>query len=197
MTPRSLLRRGTAPLPHLRKAEFLGGENSAIVVSRMRRLEETMKRLVALIALFALPAMPVQAATRVEIGLLECVVEAGTGFIIGSTKHFSCTFDPAQGRRTEHYSGTVRKFGLDIGHTGRTIIKWAVLAPTTTSYSSGALSGNYVGASAEATLGVGLGANALVGGSNKAFVLQPVSVQAQEGLNLAVGFSSFELRRAH
>jgi hypothetical protein len=74
------------------------------------------------------------------------------------------------------------------------VIKWIVLAPTLASYTPGALAGNYVGASAEVTAGVGVGANALVGGSNRTFVLQPVSVQAQEGLDLAVGFSSFELR---
>lgn len=153
-----------------------------------------MRRLLALIALCAFSAMPAQAETRVELGLLSCVVEAGSGFIIGSSKRLSCSFDPAAGRQTERYVGTVKKFGLDIGRTGRTVIKWVVLAPTAASYAPGALAGNYVGASAEATLGVGLGANALVGGSNKTFVLQPVSVQAQEGLNLAVGFSSFELQ---
>jgi Protein of unknown function (DUF992) len=152
-----------------------------------------MRRLVALFALCVFPALPVQAETRVELGLLSCVVEAGTGFIIGSSKRLSCSFDPASGRAAERYVGTVKKFGLDIGRTGRTVIKWAVLAPTSAAYHPGALSGSYVGASAEATVGVGLGANALVGGSNKTFVLQPVSVQAQEGLNLALGFSSFEL----
>ncbi len=153
-----------------------------------------MKRLVAVIALSALPALPAAAQTRVEIGLLECVVEGGAGFIIGSSKNLSCTFDAADGRATENYVGVVRKLGLDIGVTGATYIKWGVLAPTVDSYAPGALAGNYVGVSAEATAGVGVGANALVGGSGKTFVLQPVSVQAQKGLNLAVGLSSFELR---
>ena len=91
----------------------------------------------------------------------------------------------------------VRKLGVDIGVTGKSYVKWGVLAPTVEAYSPGALAGNYVGASAEATAGVGLGANALVGGSGKTFVLQPLSVQAQEGLNLAAGFTSFELRSAN
>jgi Protein of unknown function (DUF992) len=156
-----------------------------------------MRRLLALIVLCALPALPAQAAGRVEVGLLDCVVAAGTGFIIGSTKQVSCRFDPSDGGRSERYLGTVRKFGLDIGRTKKTFIKWIVLAPTSSSYRRGALAGNYVGVSAEATAGVGVGANALVGGSDKSFVLQPVSVQAQEGVNLAVGLSSFELRSAH
>ena len=105
----------------------------------------------------------------------------------------SCTFSPA-GRPPENYFGVVRKFGLDVGVTGASLIRWVVLAPTVDAYAPGALAGNYVGVSAEATAGVGLGANALVGGSGETFVLQPVSVQAQEGLNLAIGFSSFQLR---
>ena len=71
---------------------------------------------------------------------------------------------------------------------------WAVFAPT--SRKAGALAGNYTGASAEATVGAGLGANVLVGGSDRTVSLQPVSVQGQSGLNLAVGVSGLQLRVA-
>lgn len=152
-----------------------------------------MKRLGALVALLALTALPAAAETRMEIGLLDCVVQGGTGFIVGSSKNVSCTFHAADGR-SERYSGVIRKFGLDIGRTTATYIKWGVLAPTVNSYKPGALAGRYVGVSGEATVGVGLGGNALIGGSDKTFVLQPVSVQAQQGLNLAAGLTSFELR---
>jgi hypothetical protein len=60
----------------------------------------------------------------------------------------------------------------------------------------GALAGNYAGASAEATVGAGLGANVLVGGSNRTVALQPISVQGQAGLNLAVGVAGLELQPA-
>jgi len=155
-----------------------------------------MVRILIAVALAALASGPARAQVRVEIGLLDCVVAGGAGFIIGSTKDLLCTFHPAGGRPPETYFGVVRKFGIDVGVTGATYIKWAVLAPTVDAYAPGALAGNYVGVSAEATAGVGLGANALVGGSGDTFALQPVSVQAQEGLNLAVGFSSFQLRSA-
>lgn len=155
-----------------------------------------MRMILASLAMGIMTAVPAAAETRVEIGLLDCAVEGGAGFIIGSTKDLTCRFDPADGRPAETYYGSVRKFGLDIGVTGQTIIKWGVLAPTIDSYAPGSLAGNYVGVSAEATVGVGLGANALVGGSGETFVLQPISVQAQQGLNLAIGFSSFELRSA-
>jgi hypothetical protein len=44
---------------------------------------------------------------------------------------------------------------------------------------------------------VGLGANVLVGGSNWTIALQPVSVQGQVGLNLAVGFAELQLNFVH
>jgi len=70
---------------------------------------------------------------------------------------------------------------------------WTVLAPSS-DVASGALAGNYGGVSAEATVGLGVGANALVGGSEHSIVLQPVSVQAQQGLNVAVGVLALSLR---
>jgi hypothetical protein len=69
---------------------------------------------------------------------------------------------------------------------------WAVFAPT--NKIRGALAGEYAGASAEATVGAGAGANVLVGGSNRTITLQPISVQGQVGLNLAVGVAGLNLR---
>ena len=43
-------------------------------------------------------------------------------------------------------------------------------------------------------MGLGVGANALVGGSEHSIALQPVSVQAQQGINVAVGISALSLR---
>ena len=143
--------------------------------------------------ILALASASANAQQRVEIGVLDCVVAGGAGFVIGSTKDLSCTFSPAVGIR-EPYFGVVQKFGIDIGVTGTTLIKWLVLAPRLDAYAPGALAGDYAGVSAEATAGVGLGANVLVGGFQNSFTLQPLSVQAQEGFNLAVGFSSFQLR---
>jgi hypothetical protein len=88
----------------------------------------------------------------------------------------------------------VRKFGLDLGTTGTQVMQWAVFAPTSDPFGPGALACDYVGATAEATVGVGAGANVLVGGSNQTFTLQPLSVQAQTGLNVALGVTEFQLR---
>jgi len=132
-----------------------------------------------------------QAQARVEVGVLTCTVRAGTGFIVGSTKELRCRFN--RPGRDEFYHGTISKFGLDIGATKQTAIAWAVLAPTAR-LRPGSLNGTYGGVSAEATVGLGVGANALVGGSNKNIILQPLSVQAQQGLNIAAGVAALQLR---
>ena len=150
----------------------------------------------AAILLAGLTAVPASAQKEgAQLGILDCIIEGGTGFIIGSSKDISCTFKPADTTfAPEAYFGVVNKFGLDIGVTNQTFMQWLVLAPTANIYAPGALAGNYVGASASASVVVGAGANLLVGGSNQTFTLQPLSVEAQTGVNLAVGVSEFQLR---
>ena len=131
------------------------------------------------------------AQQRVEVGVLTCTAKSSTGFIVGSTRDLSCRFK-RQGK-DEFYHGTINKFGIDIGTTQQAQIAWAVLAPTA-SLPRRSLVGGYAGVSAEATVGVGVGANALVGGSDKSIVLQPLSVQSQQGLNIAAGVASLQLR---
>jgi hypothetical protein len=134
------------------------------------------------------------AQDRVKAGTLVCDISAGLGMIIGSQKGVQCMFNPDQAGPQEAYVGTISKFGLDIGATSGGQMVWAVYAPS--SYGFGALAGVYSGATAEATIAVGLGANALVGGSNRTVALQPLSVTGQTGLNLAAGVASLELRPA-
>jgi hypothetical protein len=131
-----------------------------------------------------------QAQSRVEIGVLTCTAKGSTGFIIGSTRDLRCRFS-RQGR-DEHYRATIDKFGLDIGSTKQATLSWTVFAPTS-NVSPRSLIGTYAGVSAEATVGLGVGANALIGGSQRSIVLQPLSVQAQEGLNIAAGISQLRL----
>ena len=132
------------------------------------------------------------AASQLQVGVLNCTVSGGTGFIIGSSKNLNCTFKKAGGGR-DRYAGTIRKFGIDIGSTNQSYISWAVFAPSK-KVSHGALAGSYGGVSAEATVGAGIGANALIGGFEKSFALQPLSVQTQSGLNIAAGIASLDLR---
>jgi hypothetical protein len=103
----------------------------------------------------------------------------------------SCAFKPDQAGRQEDYDGTITKYGLDLGVTGGGVMMWAVFTDTVAG--PGFLAGDYVGASGEASVGAGLGANVLIGGSNRTVALQPVSVSGGIGLNLAVGVASLRL----
>ena len=91
--------------------------------------------------LAAMPAANSQ-TKGMELGVLDCKVEGGAGFIIGSTKDVLCTYRPAnKDLAPENYHGTISKIGLDVGVTGETLITWAVLAPNADLYAPGALSG--------------------------------------------------------
>jgi hypothetical protein len=133
-----------------------------------------------------------QAQGGVRVGTLTCNVASGWGFVFGSSKSLHCSFAPAPGR-AEFYAGTINKFGVDIGYTQGGVLVWAVFAPSS-NLGPGALSGNYVGATGSATVGVGAGANVLVGGSNRTVSLQPVSFEGNTGLNVAAGIGSISLR---
>ncbi|GAA4119958.1 DUF992 domain-containing protein [Aminobacter aganoensis] len=154
-----------------------------------------MKKLALLAALALVPlAVPAHAQFGAKLGMLSCTVNGGTGFIIGSSKDMQCTFTPAFGSRTQEiYSGRINKYGVDIGTTTGGALEWLVLAPSRDVYDPGGLAGNYVGATAEATIAVGLGANVLVGGSARSIALQPLSVTNQTGLNAALAIGALQL----
>ncbi len=134
---------------------------------------------------------PVQ-AQYVQAGLLVCDITGGVGFVVTSQRQLACRFTNALGE-PEVYSGTINRVGLDLGATAGGQLLWAVLAPSG-SFARGALAGNYGGASAEATVGLGVGANVLFGGSDRSIALQPLSVQGQVGLNAAAGIAGLQLR---
>src|SRR5271163_5243860 len=127
----------------------------------------------------------------VKTGYLTCHEAGGWGFVIGSSHKLHCTYS-ANGGRTEYYTGSISKFGADIGYLKSAVILWAVAAPTT-QLGPGALAGDYGGAQASLALGVGAGANVLVGGFHKSIALQPVSVEGQNGLNVAAGVAAMAL----
>lgn len=156
---------------------------------------KNFKSLVIFLAILAplaggAPLSPANAASGVKVGSLNCSVAGGVGLILGSSKGMNCIFHPVGGE-PEDYTGSVTKLGIDIGVTGTTYIAWAVFAPGRVN--RGALEGSYSGASAEASIGLGLGANILIGGSKKTIALQPLSVQGQTGLNIAAGVARMDL----
>lgn len=140
----------------------------------------------------AATALPSVAQARAKVGTLRCDISGGIGMIITSKKSMSCTYTSVSGHH-EGYVGSISKYGLDIGATTGGRMVWAVYAPSAGFH--GSLAGTYSGATAEATIGAGLGANVLVGGSNRTVALQPLSVQGQSGLNLAAGVAQLNLHK--
>ena len=130
---------------------------------------------------------------NVQAGLLECTAGQTMGMVVASTSSLNCTFKPNVGGQ-ELYAGTLQRVGLDVGFTDKTVLGWVVFAPST--LGKGGLTGQYGGVSVNAAIGMGGGANVLVGGSDKTVTLQPVSLQAQTGLNAVAAISGLTLKPA-
>ena len=144
------------------------------------------------LALTAMPPVAQQSYSR--SGMLSCAMAPTIGLIIGSQQAMRCEFRPDRGP-PEYYAGVMSRIGLDLGVTAGGQMAWAVLVsyqvPT-----RWALTGTYVGGSGDISVGVGVGANLLVGGTNSSVALQPLSIEGQVGLNLALGIASLQLRPA-
>ena len=147
----------------------------------------------ALGALVLASAPAAASHSGVKVGSLTCNVASGWGFVFGSSKDLHCVF--RGNGRNDHYTGSISKFGVDLGYTEGGVLVWGVFAPTS-DVRAGALEGDYAGATASATIGVGLGANVLVGGLDKSIALQPLSMEGNKGLNVAAGIGSISLHAA-
>jgi hypothetical protein len=133
-----------------------------------------------------------QPIPRAQIGVLECRGGASVGFVVGSVTNLGCVLR-VEGMPDDRYVATIRKVGVDLGITEESALAWGVYAPVSR-LGAGDLSGNYAGGQGSASVGVGVGGNVLVGGSDNSIALQPLSVQGQTGLNVAAGLESLELR---
>jgi hypothetical protein len=135
-------------------------------------------------------AAPLVSQAGVKVGTLSCNESGGWGYIVAGSHGMRCTFT-GEGR-VEHYRGSISKFGVDIGYQHSGVLVWSVFA-STEGPPRGALAGDYGGVTAGAAAGVGVGANALVGGFNRSFTLQPVSVEGTTGVNVAAGVGQMTL----
>jgi hypothetical protein len=131
---------------------------------------------------------------RLVAGTLTCRGNGSVGLILGSSQRMSCEFQRVKGGAAISYTARITRIGLDLGVKGRNTMVWTVLS-STDNPDTGALAGRYAGVAANAAVGVGLGANALIGGSSNSIVLQPLSVQVQTGVNVAVGVKGLTLSR--
>ena len=144
----------------------------------------------ALMAVGLMAAIPAQ-ANGVKLGTLTCQFDGGPGLLIGSVHQGECVYRNNQGH-TKKYNAELSRLGVDIGVTGNKTVVWAVIGVD--GKSNGGLKGTYTGVNAEATLVVGVGVNALVGGFKSGIVLNPVSISGQTGLNVAACVATLRLQ---
>jgi len=141
-------------------------------------------------------AAPVKAQllhnSKLYVGTLSCNVSGSTGFIFGSTKTLNCVLVRPNGT-AEDYSGSINRFGIDIGYTKAIQVLWHVYSMSEAA-PAGALAGDYVGSQQSITLGGRAGGSALVGGANGAIVLDSVAIQGgHDGYNFADGVAEISL----
>jgi hypothetical protein len=130
--------------------------------------------------------------SKTRAGVLTCRTSASIGLIVGSHQKLRCQFKADAGW-TQNYTGVINRVGMDLGVTAGGIMTWLVMAQTS-AMPHEALTGRFVGASGDISAGVGVGANVLVGGTRKSISLQPLSVEGQVGVNLALGVAAMTLQ---
>src|SRR4051794_21999471 len=157
-----------------------------------------MKSLLSYLAVGGVLLSPLAATAQssVQVGTLGCDVSRGVGMIIMEKQNLSCTFKQDAGGAVDLYTGSIDQFGIAIGETAAGHLIWGVLAASK-GLPPGALAGSYGGVGANASLGIGGGANVLVGGTGRSFSLQPISVEGQTGVNIAGGVTTLTLKRAN
>ena len=153
------------PLPEL-MPKFFKGCSVAVFVAAMSLVAPVMA----------------QPPERTKAGTLACDISAGIGLIVTSKKSMTCMFMPEQPGPREVYTGSIGKFGLDLGATEGGEMVWTVLAPANKRF--GALAGHYSGA------------NPLVGGVDRSVALQPLPLREEANINAAAGVIELDLRPA-
>ena len=146
------------------------------------------------LASFSIPAVgPAWSAT--QLGLLKCDTSIGIGEILVRKQTMTCVFTHSDGK-SENYTGTVHQYGVEIGMVKEGHLAWAVFAASPAS-GAGLLAGKYGGVDASVAAGIGLGADVLVGGTGKAFSLQPFAVEGEPGIGIAAGVEQIELKASN
>jgi hypothetical protein len=148
------------------------------------------------VAMLSLPASAQASPSWAQVGSLMCKVNPSIGFIIVGHQPMECTYTPTLvAASPQYYDGAINTVGLNIGVSAGSVLGWGVFAPTS-GVAPGALAGEYVGVTGDVGLGIGAGANVLLGGSARTFALQPLSLQGAVAINAVLGVSSLKMRPA-
>ena len=157
-------------------------------------MSKILRVVASLTALLTLTSpLPAQSPNWVKVGGLGCTMSPTIGLLVVSEQKLNCTFTPSGPYPPEHYTGTMGTVGIDVGVIGGGLLAWAVYMPTQ-GPPQGLLAGTYGGASGSIALGVGAGANVLLGGSGRSVMLQPISVEGSVGIEVTLGVSALTLQ---
>jgi hypothetical protein len=141
--------------------------------------------------IIALTSAAAHAQVSGQVGTLNCDVSRGIGLFVVEKQKLNCVFTDNSGA-VQNYTGSIDQFGVALGEVSGGHLVWGVVAAAS-GVPVGALAGTYAGVGANASIGLGAGANVLVGGTGRAFSLQPLSVEGQEGINIAGGITTVTL----
>jgi hypothetical protein len=131
------------------------------------------------------------AGSRIYIGALSCNVSGSQGYVLGSTKQLDCVFIDKNGTSAS-YTGTIHKYGIDIGYTRAVHSIWRVYS-LGSEKSATALSGRYIGEDTTIAAGSQAGGNWLYGGSNREIAMLASGVVNDAGYNFATGVAEMSL----
>jgi hypothetical protein len=146
-----------------------------------------------------LAAQAAFAEDTIQIGVLTCksIVGSRVNLIFRSTTDVYCEFKHSDGQ-VEHYLGeTGIAFGADLTFAKEEeIFAFAVLSASDVDVGSHTLAGRYVGGKASASLGVGIGAAMLVGGSRDNFALNPLALEGNKGFGASAGIGFLNIEKS-
>jgi len=125
-----------------------------------------------------------------KLGKLECKTVEGSGsnLLIHSTVDVKCTFTSTAGEKENYKGETGIGFGVDLSFDKQSSFVYAVMAAD---FKVGEykFAGKYYGAGGDATIGRGLGAGVLIGGSKKSVSLEPIGLSATRGAGVSGGLT--------
>lgn len=157
-----------------------------------------MKSLITAAVLMGLGTVSQQASADVVVGVLNCTTVPGSriNLLIRSTSDITCEFTDADGNSEKYNGESGIALGLDLSFKSEETFAFSVISANKANAGSHALAGKYGGARATASAGVGLGAAALVGGSDDNFGLNPLALSAEKGIGASAGIGFLYLEAA-
>ncbi len=96
------------------------------------------------------------------------------------TRDMLCSFKPKGAGPEESYTGEVKKVGSQTELTGKLVLIWAVMGPSDRQLKPAILEQTYVGKVADDTSGKSKAPKLLVGESDNAYGLQPITNELHE-----------------